>query len=262
MLFFDHLAIGILLNNSFQKKFTYVPLIVVLIASILPDIPVILLGGPGTIEYLAHRKYTHSLLLAPLYSIIPIILCLYFILKSNYKNKFLSLYLLSFAGYLLHIFFDLITPFGTKLFYPLSEEIYSLDILHSFDPIFLTFSTIIIMYFFISSIKRKPISLRINIIFIILYASYMLIALLVKSHFSNTYELYTKNNYKSYSYVRTIPRTFWRWKGIAKNSSEFLVIRTNKGKIEYKTYSLSLRIPEWLKKITIIKNLSTMPVFP
>ena len=254
MLFLDHLAIGAIVNNSIQKKFSIIPLLIIVTASILPDIPVILFGGPGTIEYLAHRKFTHSLLLAPLYSLVPIIIYLYFILRGVYRNRILYLYFLSLTGYLLHIFFDLITPFGTKLFYPVSEEIFSLDILHSFDPIFLSLSSIIIVFLIWNLIKKKTVPLKLNLTFISAYAVYILIALIIKSYYSNVFDGYIKNHYRDFVYERTVPRTFWRWKGIAKSSNEFLVIRTTEGRIESKKYFINNNLPDWLKKESLLQR--------
>ncbi|MCI0707309.1 MAG: metal-dependent hydrolase [Ignavibacteriae bacterium] len=95
-----------------------------------------------------HRSITHSLLFAPVLAFLPALVAY---LVTSVKNLKL-LWLTALIGVYLHIFFDLITAFGTQLFAPLSAERYSLDWMFIIDPLFTI--TLIILMFLGKRIKR------------------------------------------------------------------------------------------------------------
>jgi inner membrane protein len=102
-------------------------------AANLPDIDVILglVYDPiNSIRY--HRGITHSLLFAPLLAFLPSVL---FFLFGRVKNIRI-LWIVSLLGIVLHIFFDLVTSFGTQILLPISERRYSLDWMFIIDPVF------------------------------------------------------------------------------------------------------------------------------
>jgi inner membrane protein len=98
-----------------------------------PDIDVVLgfLGDP-IFSISHHRGITHSLLFAPVLALFPAAL-FYFWRKLK---KFKMLWLLAWIGILVHIFFDVITPFGTQLLAPFSSARYALDWMFIIDPFF------------------------------------------------------------------------------------------------------------------------------
>ena len=99
----------------------------------LPDIDILLgfLGDPMlSIKY--HRGITHSILFAPIFALLPTFLFSRFGRRSDLK----LLWFTSFIGISLHIFFDLITGFGTQIFAPFSDARYSLDWMFIIDPVF------------------------------------------------------------------------------------------------------------------------------
>ena len=99
----------------------------------LPDIDVILnFSRDQFYSVQHHRGLTHSLLFAPLLSFLPALTVYLF---SSFKNL-KTLWVTALVGVYLHIFFDLITSFGTKLFAPLSAVRYSLDWMFIIDPLF------------------------------------------------------------------------------------------------------------------------------
>ena len=99
----------------------------------LPDIDVALgLLGDPIFSISHHRGLTHSLVFAPVLALLPAMIFAKFGKLKNFK----TLWFLSLLGILLHIFFDLITPFGTQLFAPFSTARYNLDWMFIIDPFF------------------------------------------------------------------------------------------------------------------------------
>lgn len=98
-----------------------------------PDIDVVLgfLGDP-IFSISHHRGITHSLLFAPVLALFPATLFYFWGKPRNFK----MLWLLAWIGILIHIFFDVITPFGTQLLAPFSNARYALDWMFIIDPFF------------------------------------------------------------------------------------------------------------------------------
>jgi len=99
----------------------------------LPDIDVIAgFLGDRMFSMQHHRGLTHSLLFAPVFAALPAT-AFHFIFKlKNFK----ALWLCSLIGILVHICFDVITPFGTQILAPLSTTRYALDWMFIVDPFF------------------------------------------------------------------------------------------------------------------------------
>jgi inner membrane protein len=99
----------------------------------LPDIDVTLgfLGDP-IFSISHHRGLTHSLLFAPVLALAPAALFYFWGKRRNFK----TLWLLALIGIWVHIFFDVMTPFGTQLFAPFSTARYAWDWMFIIDPFF------------------------------------------------------------------------------------------------------------------------------
>jgi len=99
----------------------------------LPDIDILFTVFGGRLFSLQHhRGITHSFFFAPLFALLPAAL---FYACGKLKN-FKLLWFIAFLGIVIHIFFDLVTPFGTEIFAPVSSTRYSLDWMFIIDPIF------------------------------------------------------------------------------------------------------------------------------
>jgi inner membrane protein len=98
-----------------------------------PDIDVVLgfLGDP-IFSISHHRGITHSLLFAPALALFPAALFCFWGKLKNFK----TLWLMALIGILVHIFFDVITAFGTQLLAPFSSARYALDWMFIIDPFF------------------------------------------------------------------------------------------------------------------------------
>jgi len=99
----------------------------------LPDIDVLAgFFGDSIFSTQHHRGVTHSLLFAPVFAIL-LAAVFYFLFKIK---SFQRLWVISLIGILLHIFFDLITPFGTQLLAPFTTTRYTFDMMFIVDLFF------------------------------------------------------------------------------------------------------------------------------
>jgi len=113
-----HTLVGVGLANAFFRKRIGSPAVLVLaIASSLPDIDAVvhLTGDPTAI--LMRRTFGHSVFLLPLWA-----LGLALILRRFYPSVgFGRLFGLTLLGAFMHLFFDLVNSFGVVLFWPFSD---------------------------------------------------------------------------------------------------------------------------------------------
>jgi len=238
----DHIAAGILVPHLSGRNPTAQVFGVSLIASILPDVQVAMSGWKGSIDYLSHRAASHSFFLAPVLALVPVALVLLF-LRGRSEATFLHLYLISLASYSIHILLDLITPFGTQILYPLSRKQYSLDLLHSFDPLFMVISAVVICAFIFAMKNKAALTSQALIPILLLYLIYIGFALVQKRTQGLAFRAKMESVDIGSEYLTTVPRTFWRWKGIAKNDSGYSVAVRNRGSIDVKNYDDSPSAP-------------------
>ena len=98
-----------------------------------PDIDVIAgFFGDSIFSTQHHRGVTHSLLFAPVFAVL-LAAVFYFLFKIK---SFQRLWVISLIGIFLHIFFDLITPFGTQLLAPFTTTRYTFDMMFIVDLFF------------------------------------------------------------------------------------------------------------------------------
>lgn len=107
--------------------------LLLVISANLPDMDVALRWSFNYFYYVVeHRGITHSLVFAPALALLPASIFYYF---SKLK-KFSLLWLVALLGIFLHICFDVITSFGTRIFVPLSSQRYAFDWMFIIDPWF------------------------------------------------------------------------------------------------------------------------------
>jgi len=132
-----------------------------------PAIDVVLgfLGDP-IFSISHHRGITHSLLFAPALALFPATLFYFWGKLKNFK----TLWLLAWIGILVHIFFDVITPFGTQLLAPFSSARYALDWMFIIDPFFTGILALTLLLGKIFKSRRKQFILG-GGIFVVCYLS-------------------------------------------------------------------------------------------
>lgn len=261
MMIVDHIAAGVLLPHA-RKKFQSLQVFgVSVLAAILPDVPVIFSGGAGSIGYLSHRAATHSFVLAPAFSLVPVILA-YLVFRKKLSIPFFQLYIVSLSSYCIHIFMDLITPFGTKTLFPLKATPFSLDLLHSFDPIFMAISLSVIILF-IRNLRRKKWGLSAVAVAIVLliYSGYGISALIRKYNAAGGFARVFSESTAG-GRVVTIPRTFWRWKGIAIDKDEYHVAVYIGGKLKTLDYPRHPVVPRAIRNDDYYQKFMEYARFP
>lgn len=116
----------------------------VAITSQAPDLDIVL-RLKGNSAYLKHhRGFSHSI---PAQLLIPSVATLAVMLFFP-GVSWPVVWLWSYLGVLLHVFMDLLTAYGTRAFWPLSDKMYALDILLIVDLVIITlFGTGALLWF-------------------------------------------------------------------------------------------------------------------
>ncbi len=111
-----------------------------------------------------HRGFTHSFLMAPFVALLPSVVAK----LINRRARFPWLWFASTTGVLLHIFVDLITPYGTQIFFPVDEVRYSLDWMFIIDPWFTGVVALLLLTGKVASKHRRALGF-ITVMFTVLY---------------------------------------------------------------------------------------------
>ena len=117
-------------GNSCQNKDT---LIIAAIAAVFPDIDY-LSFWVNPLIFIAewHRSITHSLFMAPIWGIILTGIILIVVPRLRSSAKLVLFY--SIVGIVSHILLDILTIYGTEIFYPFSDRLISLATTFVIDP--------------------------------------------------------------------------------------------------------------------------------
>lgn len=112
-----------------------------IVSANLPDIDFLLQFFGDRIFYMEHhRGLSHSFVFAPFFAAFVA-----GIVTVSVKNvPFWLAFTCVLIGIIVHIFFDLITSFGTMIFYPITDARYTLDLIFIIDP-WLTGSMILLL---------------------------------------------------------------------------------------------------------------------
>ncbi|MGA9365156.1 MAG: metal-dependent hydrolase [Bacteroidota bacterium] len=155
-----------------QRKRRRVLFWLLVLCANLPDIDVLFSVFGGRLFSLQHhRGITHSFVFAPLFALLPATLFYTFGKLRDFKVVWLA----AFLGIVIHIFFDLVTPFGTEIFMPFSTARYSLDWMFIIDPVFTALLGLPLLFGKIFQRQRRVIALGGGIL-VILYLSVEMIS--------------------------------------------------------------------------------------
>ncbi|MCK4865196.1 MAG: metal-dependent hydrolase [Gammaproteobacteria bacterium] len=114
-----------------------------IVGSISPDLDVIFMFFGKRFYLRNHQGITHSLILAPLFSIF---LCLPLLWLLNLEWNWL-IYLGMLAGLVIHITLDWFNTFRIALFYPFIKKRYSLDAMFFIDSVLLAFTAAFYLFY-------------------------------------------------------------------------------------------------------------------
>jgi len=203
-----HGLIGALASKSgFYQKTGRIATIAFAVGAVFPDIDVVttLLGPDFSLRY--HRGITHSVIAAPVFAVILGVIIHRF---SSFKNlKVLTLMVA--LGIYSHIFFDLITSYGTVIFDPLSTKRYAWHLVFILDP----FITVPVLLGLILSRRRKDAAIRVSFAVFMFISLYLLLCLYARGISSERLNDYARerslNVIKSSVYPRPLAPIFWLW---------------------------------------------------
>jgi len=131
------------------------------IAGALPDADVLLNIFLNDLnDFIYHRVFTHSFVFA----IFGGLLATYVTKKFKYfkKYSFKEIYLVFFTGIVTHFLLDLLTTYGTAIFYPFTRTTYALNSIFIVD----LFYTISLLFFFVLGVKVKDKNKRFKFVLI------------------------------------------------------------------------------------------------
>ncbi len=102
-------------------------------AANIPDIDIVagLAGAPAYLDQ--HRSITHSLFFAPWMAVLPVLLVRW-LDRGALAFPWVRAWLFSLIGVLSHLVFDWTNVYGIRLFAPVSEKWFRLDIAQVIDP--------------------------------------------------------------------------------------------------------------------------------
>lgn len=147
---------AILSRAGFYQRFGRLASIILIIGALIPDIDHLSLRLAGPFAYLKyHRGFTHSIIGGLIIAAViaaaayPIRRVKHRLPQNRYRYG--VVFGLSLLGIYTHIFFDLITSYGTQIFFPFSDKRYSLNLVFIID---LYFSSILIIPLIIIRIRK------------------------------------------------------------------------------------------------------------
>lgn len=105
----------------------------IVVGSVFPDIDILLQKWGDAMYLKNHRGVTHSIL-----GLIASSLLIGGAAALIYQTGFLTMFLWALLGCFSHAFFDTLNAFGAKLLWPILDKKYSLGMLITFDPVFIS----------------------------------------------------------------------------------------------------------------------------
>ena len=137
------IAIGVVGQSILKIPNEWTIYLTAIISSIIPDFDVLFKIKSNNSYVLNHRGLSHTIVLLPILALIAPSLCLPF------NNSFFHLFIISLIAIGIHLFLDVLNPYGTKLIPKKSD--YQLNVIYTFDPIFFSILVIgtIISFFYI-----------------------------------------------------------------------------------------------------------------
>jgi inner membrane protein len=234
-----HGLIGILGSKTgFSQRNGKLAAIAFLIGAVFPDIDIVVsfFGPEFSLRY--HRGITHSIVAAPVFALVIGAVIYRF---ASFKNFFL-LSLIVALGIYSHIFFDLITSYGTVIFDPISMKRYSWNLVFIIDP----FITIPVILGLILCWKRGDRALMISVSILSFLAVYLMLNLCVKLLYEEKLEGFAAASSiaveRSTVYPRPLAPFFWM--GVIETEDAFYRL----------DYSILRKAPVRLDKIAKTKG--------
>lgn len=176
-----HVVLGAAIGHQILNKTTGKrALLYGAIIGSLPDIDIVFGKFTDPITAIEiHRGFTHSVFVFLMMT--PLLSWLIHKVERNKKTKLLSINLFVFLALFTHSFLDILTTWGTQLFWPFPLKI-AIQSIFVADPLF----TLPILFGLILSLFKK--TLKPNIIGLSIGATYLLWGLFIKNYTLNQFE--------------------------------------------------------------------------
>ncbi len=121
------------------------------LAGITPDLDHFVSSDTDPLLYLEfHRSFTHSLVFSLAGVLLPM---LPWVLRRDFRPRFVALWLCAWPAYLSHCFLDACTTWGTQLAWPFSRARISWDLIAIVDPLF---TLILLVLLFVALRRAAP----------------------------------------------------------------------------------------------------------
>ncbi|NKI36092.1 metal-dependent hydrolase [Wenzhouxiangella sp. XN79A] len=140
------------------------------VAGMAPDLDVLIRSSSDSllaIEY--HRHFTHALAFIPVGALIVALILWPFIHRWRPEVKFARVYLWSLLGVASHGLLDAMTSYGTRLFWPFSDERVAWNIISVIDPLF---SVPLAVLLAVGVWRRNRLTVRIAALWVIFYLAF------------------------------------------------------------------------------------------
>ena len=126
-----HSLVGVALSRAGLNRLNPQATAVLLLAANAPDIDVVTAAGGSLSYFHYHRHLTHSLLLAPVIALLPVLIVR---LATRKPVAWTMAYLVSLIGIASHLALDLTNVYGVRLLLPFSGRWLRLDLTSIADP--------------------------------------------------------------------------------------------------------------------------------
>jgi inner membrane protein len=244
------LAGATIYNLGFRHK---AALVVLLLASVLPDFDYItrLWGTDVFLRY--HRGITHGILAL---FVVPIAIGLIF----GSRKGFLYYSFIAFLGYAAHLLMDLSNQYGTRILSPLDWQQYSLDLMFIIDP-YITIGLVLSVILCKFNKKRAAVIAFITLFLLFTYAATRYYLHGKTMDFLK--ERLDENTYK----VFPLPNDFLRWWFVTQSGNEIKVgfadLFTNRICVQ-EVYRMREKDPdiERSKQTRVVKNFLYFARYP
>lgn len=184
----------------------------------IPDLDVFLNPFFDEITQLAiHRAFSHSIFFSILLSVL-----LGKILSKRYKSSYISWVWACFLALFTHPLLDLCTTYGTRIFYPLSKDFYSLDSVFVIDPLYTLWLLIACIMLWLMK-KSNPKRQKIIHFSLFLSTGYLLWGIAVNIYVQHIFEQQLNAKNITYEKIKIVPTPFntLLWEAIIKTKDGF-----------------------------------------
>ena len=120
-----HTLTGVVLNRAGLNRWYARSGLVLMLAANIPDIDVVTAVRGAFPYFVAHRGYTHSIAMAPVMALIPMLLAC---AVSRSMRGWKAAYVLSLIGVASHLLLDWTNAYGVRFLLPLSSRWFRLDL--------------------------------------------------------------------------------------------------------------------------------------